>query len=82
MSTNNERITNETCPEMGIFYTHNVKGRTGKDKGLESLVDPIVDLMIKHNIMVYCIQETWTWDQVVTYCEDTWLYETTEKKVS
>ena len=27
---------------------------------MESLVDPIVDLMIKQNIMVYCIQETWT----------------------
>ena len=23
-------------------------------------MDPIVDLMIKQNIMVYCIQETWT----------------------
>ena len=38
----------------------NVQGLKGKDKGLESLVDPIVDLMIKDNIMVYCIQETWT----------------------
>ena len=47
---------NETCPAIVIFYTKNVKGLTGKDKGLESLVDPIVDLMIKHNIMVYCIQ--------------------------
>ena len=26
---------------------------------LESLVDPIVDLMIKYNIIVYCIQEKW-----------------------
>ena len=37
-----------------------MQGLSGKDKGLESLVHPIVDLMIKYNIMVYCIQETWT----------------------
>ena len=30
LSTNNE-----TCPEIGIFYTKNVQGLTGKDKGLE-----------------------------------------------
>ena len=29
-------------------------------------MDPIVDLMIKHNIMVYCIQETWTLGSVST----------------
>ena len=29
-------------------------------------MDPIVDLMIKHNIMVYCIQETWTLESVST----------------
>ena len=60
LSTDIERIPNETCPEIGIIYTKNVQGLTGKDKGLESLVDPIVDLMIRQNIMVYCIQETWT----------------------
>ena len=47
LSTESERIPNETCPEIGIVYTQNVQGLTGKDKGLESLVDPIVDLMIK-----------------------------------
>ena len=31
----------------------------GKYKRLDSLVDPIVDLIIAINIMVYCIQETW-----------------------
>ena len=34
-------------------------GITGKDKRLDSLVDPLVDLMITNNIMVYCIQERW-----------------------
>ena len=56
LSTDSEKSPNETCPELGIVYTKNVQVLTGKDKGLESLVDPIVDLMIIHNIMVYCIQ--------------------------
>ena len=60
ISTDIERSPNETCPEIGIVYTQIMQGLIGKDKGLESLVDPIVDLMIKQNIMVYCIQETWT----------------------
>ena len=37
-----------------------MQGLTGKDKILESLVDPLVYLMITNNIMVYCIQETRT----------------------
>ena len=32
---------------------------TGKYNRSDYLVDPIVDLMITCNIMVYCIQETW-----------------------
>ena len=60
LSTDSERSPNETFPKIGIFYTQKVLVLTGKDKGLESLVDPIVDLIIKQNIMVYCIQETWT----------------------
>ena len=42
-----------------IIYTKNVQGLSGKDKRLESLVDPIVDLMITKGIMAYCIQEKW-----------------------
>ena len=60
LSTDSESSPNETCPEIGIVSTKNVQGLTGKDKVLESLVDILVDLMIKHNMMVYCIQETWT----------------------
>ena len=56
---NSEKGTNETCPKRGIIYTQNVQGLTGKDKRLDSLVDPIVNIMIARNIMVYCIQETW-----------------------
>ena len=64
LSTDSERIPNETCPEIGIVYTQNVQGLKGKYKGLESLVYPIVDLIIRQNIIVYCIQETW----ILGYC--------------
>ena len=57
---NIEKSPNETCPTYGTIYTKKVQGLTGKDKILESLVDPLVDLRITNNIMVYCIQETWT----------------------
>ena len=60
LSIDSKRNANETWPKIGIVYTQNVQGLIGKDKGLESLVNPIVDLMIKDNIMVYCIQGTWT----------------------
>ena len=42
-----------------IIYTKNVQGLSGKDKRLDSLVDPIIDLVITKGIMAYCIQETW-----------------------
>ena len=45
LSTDSERSPNETCPEIGIVCTQNLQGLTGKDKGLESLVGPIVDLI-------------------------------------
>ena len=50
LSTDIKWNPNETCPEVVIVYTQNVQGLTGKDKGLESLVDPIVDLMIKEKL--------------------------------
>ena len=37
ISTDSESSPNETCPAIGIVYTQNVQGLTGKDKGLESL---------------------------------------------
>ena len=54
-----DKSPNETCPKAGIIYTQNVQGLSGKDKRLDSLVDPIVDLVITKGIMAYCIQETW-----------------------
>ena len=36
-----------------------MQGLSGKDKRLDYLVDPIVDLMITEGIMAYCIQEKW-----------------------
>ena len=56
---NSEKSPDETSPTHGIIYTQNVQGLTGKDKRFDSLVDPLVYLMINNNIMVYCIQETW-----------------------
>ena len=53
-----DKIPNETCPKARIIYTQNVQGLSGKDKRLDSLVDPIVDLVITKGIMAYCIQET------------------------
>ena len=54
-----DKSPNETCPKAGIIYTQNVQGLSGKDKNLDSLIDPIVELMITKGIMAYCIQETW-----------------------
>ena len=56
---NSEKGPNETWTTHGIVYTQNVQGLTGKDKRLDSLVHPLVDLMITNKSMVYCIQETW-----------------------
>ena len=50
LSTDSERSPNETCPAIGIVYTQNVQVLIGKDKVLESLVDPIVDLMIRQTL--------------------------------
>ena len=54
-----EKSPNETCPTHGTIYTQNLQGLTGKDKILDSLVDPLLDLMITNKIIVYCTQETW-----------------------
>ena len=51
-----DKSHNETCPKAGIIYTQNVQGLSGKDKKLDYLIDPIVDLMITKGIMAYCIQ--------------------------
>ena len=56
---NNKTGPNETCPKQGIIYTQNVQGLSGKDKRLESLVNPIIDLMVNKNILAYCVQEIW-----------------------
>ena len=54
-----EKVHNETYPKTNILYTQNVQGLTGEYNMLEPLVDPIVDLVIARNIMVYWIQDTW-----------------------
>ena len=49
----------ETCPSRGVIFTQNIQGLSRKDKGLESLMDPLVEIMIFNRIMTYCVQETW-----------------------
>ena len=46
-----DKSLNETFPKAGIIYTHNVQGLSGKDERLDSLVDPIDELMITKGIM-------------------------------
>ena len=55
---NNKIGPDETCPKQGIIYTQNVQGLSGKYKRLESLVDPIIDLMVDKNILAYCVGVT------------------------
>ena len=53
------RGPNETCQYRGIICTQNVQDLSGKDRILEYLINPIVELMISEEITLYCIQETW-----------------------
>ena len=47
---NNKSGPDETWPKQGIIYSQNVQGLSGKDKRLEYLVDPIVDLMVAKGV--------------------------------
>ena len=60
----------ETCPKQGILYSKNVQGLSGKIKRLESLVDPIFDLMVAKGILAYCVQEAWIVGNVNTVVRD------------
>ena len=44
-----DKNNHETFPKAGIIYMQNVQGLSGKDKRLDSLVDPIVAL-INHKV--------------------------------
>ena len=67
---NNKSGPNETCPKQVIIYSQNVQGLSGKDKRLESLVDPIVDLVVAKGILAYCVRETWIVGNVKTVVRD------------
>ena len=43
---NNKSGPDETWPKQGIIYLQNIQVLSGKDKRLDSLVDPIIDLMV------------------------------------
>ena len=50
---------NETCPSRSVIYNQNINGLSGKDKNLDLLLDPLIDIMITKGVMVYFVQETW-----------------------
>ena len=58
--------TDKTCPLRGVILTQNIQELSGKDRRLESLLDPLVEIMISNGIMIYCIQETWVLGNSVT----------------
>ena len=49
----------ETFLIKGVICNQNINGLSGKDKKLDSLLDPLIDIMITKVVMVYCVQETW-----------------------
>ena len=59
LSCENDKIgPDKTFPSRGVIYNQNINGLSGKDKNLDSLLDPMVDIMITKGVMVYCVQET------------------------
>ena len=59
-SCKNDKVgPNETCPIRGVVCNQNINGFSRKDKKLDSLLDPLIDIMITKVVMVYCVQETW-----------------------
>ena len=56
---NSKIFPDETCPCRVVIYTQNVNELSRKYKQLESLLDPLLDIMILKEIMTYCLQETW-----------------------
>ena len=56
---NSKKVSDETCLCTDVIYTQNVNGLSGKYKQTESLLDPLVDIMISKEIITYCVQETW-----------------------
>ena len=59
LSKNRKKGPDETFLSGNVIYTQNVNGISGKEKHLESLLDPLVDIMISKEITPYCVQETW-----------------------
>ena len=60
LSCKNEKVgPDETCQSRGVIYNQNINGLPGKDRNLDSLLDPLIDTMITKGVMVYCVQETW-----------------------
>ena len=60
MSCKNYKVgPNEICPSRGVVYNKNINGLSGKDKNLDSLLEPQIDITITKGVMVYCVQETW-----------------------
>ena len=57
LSRKNEKVgPYETCPSRDVIYNQNINGLSGKNKNLDSLLDPLIDIMITKGVMVYCAQ--------------------------
>ena len=59
LSKNSKKGPDEIFPCRSVIYTQNVNDLPGKDKQLESMLYPLVDIMISKEIMTYCVKETW-----------------------
>ena len=47
----NEKYPNETFPREGVIFTHNTQGLSGKGRNLESLLDPLIEIMISNGLL-------------------------------
>ena len=62
----NKKYPDETCPRTGVIFTQNIQGLSRKDMKLESLLEPLIEIMIYNGVMIYCVQETWVLGNSVT----------------
>ena len=53
---NSKKVSMKPAGAWGVIHTQNFKGLSGKYKQLESLLDPLVDIMISKGITTYCVQ--------------------------
>ena len=47
-----KKVTDETCPRTSVIFTQNIQGLPWKDRKLESLLDPLIEIMISNGFMI------------------------------